>query len=367
MTQTLTPTRKIMATVVFALGLPTIAVAQEACSTYAVSPGDTLGTIAFSAYGTYDYQILFDANRAIVGTNPNNVAVGTVLSLPCEDRELTDGPSRQTIIDQQNLARASAPTESTGYQPPMRMLTGSNWAPFSEETMNGGGFLTILSKTAMERGGNTRPYSISFVNDWGSHMDVLLPSGAFDVGLGWMMPDCTKIDMLSDTSARRCLEYIASVPLYEPVMSYFTAAGSKWANATSFEDLKGATVCRNEGYTTHDLEEEGIAPPDITYIHPIAPEECIEAILFGTADITGMELQSATDTITKLGVGQEMVEISPLSKLLPLRILAHKSNPYAHDFINMLNRGLNEMRQSGEWYAIVSGSLNEHNQILLSQ
>ena len=33
----------------------------------------------------------------------------------------------------------------------------------------------------------------------------------------------------------------------------------------------------------------------------------------------------------------------------------------------MLNRGLNEMRETGEWYAIVSNALNEHNQMLLSQ
>ena len=40
-----------------------------------------------------------------------------------------------------------------------------------------------------------RDYATAFVNDWGSHLDTLLPTGAFDVGLGWYMPNCEKRDL----------------------------------------------------------------------------------------------------------------------------------------------------------------------------
>ena len=80
-----------------------------------------------------------------------------------------------------------------------------------------------------------------------------------------------------------------------------------------------------------------------------------------------MELQSGTDAITKLGVSAEVVEIPSLAKVLSLSFMAHRSNPNAREFITMLNRGLNEMRETGEWYAIVSNALNEHNKMLLSQ
>ena len=357
----------LAATVAAAIWTPGAATAQEACTTYEVQPGDSLGTIAFAAYGTYDYQLIFNANRNTVGPSPNNLQVGSLLTLPCEDGALNDGQSLDQIIQQQRVINQARRSDSTGYKPPIRMVSGSNWAPFSDESLDGGGFVPILARTAMERGGNTRPYSLHYVNDWGSHLETLLPTGAFDVTMAWFTPDCDKYDMLSGPMRDRCDNFLASVPVYEPVQAYFTRAGSEYANITSFDQLKGARVCRMEGYSTNDLEEEGLAPPDITYINPTLPEECIEAVLFGNADITNMELQSGTDAITKLGVSAEVVEIPSLAKVLSLSFMAHRSNPNAREFITMLNRGLNEMRETGEWYAIVSNALNEHNKMLLSQ
>ena len=46
-------------------------------------------TIAQAAYGSYDYQIIFNANRNTVAANPNALDPGTVLVLPCEDGRLT--------------------------------------------------------------------------------------------------------------------------------------------------------------------------------------------------------------------------------------------------------------------------------------
>ena len=40
--------------------------AQDACSNYTVSDGDTLTTIAIAAYGSANYQQIFNANRNIV-------------------------------------------------------------------------------------------------------------------------------------------------------------------------------------------------------------------------------------------------------------------------------------------------------------
>jgi ABC-type amino acid transport substrate-binding protein len=365
MTALFTRTRKIAALCAVALGLPAAVAAQEACTTYDVRVGDTLGTIAFAAYGTYDYQIIFNANRTLVGSNPNNVAVGTQLTLPCADGALIEGQSLENIIQQQQAANPTT-TSSNGYQPPVKFLAGSNYAPFSDEAMEGGGFLSILAQTALQRAGNSRENTLAFVNDWGAHLDILLPTGAFDVGLGWYMPDCAKVDMLSDSMARRCNEFLGSVPVYEPVVAYYAASGSKYANATSFDDLRGARVCRMDGYFTHDFEEEGIAD-DITYVRPTLPEECIEAVLLGTADVAGMELQSGSDAITKLGVSSEVVEIPSLAKVLKMTFMTHKSNPFGRQYIVLLNRGLNEMRKTGEWYAIVSGSLAEHNAMILSQ
>ena len=38
-----------------------------------------------------------------------------------------------------------------------------------------------------------------------------------------------------------------------------------------------------------------------------------------------------------------------------------KSNPRGRDYIAALNRGIEEMRESGEWYDIVATGLAEYN------
>ena len=57
--------------------VPQSAAAQEACTSYTVQSGDTLANIAESAYGSFDYQTIFNANRNLI-TNPNTLETGVV-------------------------------------------------------------------------------------------------------------------------------------------------------------------------------------------------------------------------------------------------------------------------------------------------
>ena len=57
--------------------------AQEACSTYEIQPGDSLRELTIEVYSTEDFRIIFDANRDVIGNNPNIIRVGDVLTLPC--------------------------------------------------------------------------------------------------------------------------------------------------------------------------------------------------------------------------------------------------------------------------------------------
>jgi nucleoid-associated protein YgaU len=86
----------VSASVVLALlGIAGAASAQEACTTYVVKEGDTLGSIAQAAYGSYDYQMIFNANRDKLAASINSIEVGLELLLPCEDGRLTAELSRR--------------------------------------------------------------------------------------------------------------------------------------------------------------------------------------------------------------------------------------------------------------------------------
>lgn len=336
--------------------------AQEACTNYTVQDGDTLATISITAYGTSNYQPIFNANRNAID-NPGQLAPGLVLALPCEDGSLPNGQSAQELIAEQE-ERAAANRVSNVYAPPIKMVTGSNWTPFADDSLNGGGIFPRIASTALNRAGNQREYSVSFVNDWTAHLQTLLPLGAFDVSLAWNIPDCSNTTYeWSEETTYRCTQFNATVSVYDTVVGFVSLPDSEYASARTYDDLKGATICRMKGWFTSDLEEQGLGEPAITLLRPITARECLDAVLTGTADMASFELESIAAEMSGMGLtGQDLVENPNVTTMSTLRFITHKSNPYGRQYMAMFNRGLNEMRESGEWYAIISDSLNEQNQ-----
>ena len=341
--------------------LSSSAFAQEACKPYAVKAGDSLGTIAEAAYGTSDFQMIFNANRNTLNNNPNDLKEGTVLSLPCLDGRISNDVEFNDIVNEQSKI-ASQREIADVYAPDVRLLASNDWAPYTEETMNGGGALMRLAVTALHRGGNNRKHVEGWIDDIDAHLHTLLPSGAYDIAVAWVVPNCAKNpDLMGGESLFRCNDFYASVPVYESVIGYYTLIGSKYANATRLEDYAGATFCRAEGYFTSDLEEAGLVEPVITLLRPKLPRNCFEAVLTGEADATGFAVQNSTGIITSLSAQDELAQNKNFTYLSSIHLLAHKSNPFALEYISMLNNGLNEMRKSGEWYDIVASSLAENN------
>jgi uncharacterized membrane protein YgcG len=72
--------------------VPSLAVAQAggdgiACGTsYVILSGDSLSSVAARAYGDpKQYEMLLEANRDVIGQNPNAVAPGMSIAIPCLD------------------------------------------------------------------------------------------------------------------------------------------------------------------------------------------------------------------------------------------------------------------------------------------
>lgn len=340
--------------------VPESANAQSACSTYTVQPGDSLTQIADAAYGTFDYQPIFNANRNVI-RNPNVLEKGITLQLPCEDGSLSGAaPAAEIIAEAETQAIATA-KPSNSFEPPIKIVSGNGWAPFVGEEFTGGGMLVRLASTALGRGGNSRDFNVNFVDDWGSHLETLLPLGAFDISVAWYMPDCSKIDMLSDSMKKRCNELDASLPIYESVVGFFTQPGNDYADVRSYADYAGAVICRPEGWYTFDLEEQGLIAPVVTMVFPKTVEECFEQLLSGEVDMIPLEIESVAGTARDMGIESQIEQNAYLTNLLKLSFVTHKTNPRGRVYLAMLNRGLTEMRESGEWYAIISDSLAEFN------
>lgn len=345
------------------IALPVIASAQEACTTYTVKDGDTLGTIAQTAYGTFDYQMIFNANRDALAANPANLPVGLQLILPCEDGRLSPDQALSTVIATQTQEQEANRVRSNVYEPPLKFVTSNNWMPFTDESLTGGGIFVRMATTAMQRGGNDRGFEVSYVDDWMAHIDVLLPSGAFDVSIAWEAPDCSKLDMLGEFSARMCTEFDFSLPIYEAAYTFNTLPDSRFANARSFDEYSGARICRPEAWPLGDLEVQGLVPPVVEFVAPKNPLDCAEMLMRGEVDIYSIETETSAANFTELGVSDKVVTNPALATFISYHFLTSKRNPRGRVYIAMLNRGITEMRESGEWYDIVATGLDEHNKL----
>ncbi len=343
--------------------IPNLAAAQEACTTYTVQAGDTLGEIAFTAYGSYNYQMIFNANREAIANNTNNLPAGLQLILPCEDGRLTPDSELSAIIESETERQEAQRDENRPYMPAVKFVTANDWKPFTDQSLSGGGIYVRMAATAMQRAGNDRDYKVSFVDDWGSHIDTLLPTNAFDISIAWSKPDCSQIDKLGAFAVTMCTEFEFSVPVYEVAYSYHTLVDSPYAGARAFSDYTGARICRPEGWPTSDLEVEGLAEPLVTFVRPKSPMECAEMLLAGEVDLYSIEIETSTANFEELGA-TDKVELNPaLATFNTHHFVTAKTNPRGREYIAMLNNGLQEMRESGEWYDIVATGLAEFNNL----
>lgn len=249
---------------------------------------------------------------------------------------------------------------ATGFNRTMRFLTGSQFPPFTDEDLPEGGMITELIKIALDRSAPNRDYRITFVNDWGPHLSVLLPDGAFDLGFPWYRPDCSKIGKLSDGMRKRCTDYDFSRPLYEVVVGYYARQDDPLVGAVDYSGMAGRRICRPRGYFTFDLEVEDLVEPNITMFTPQTPLDCFQMLADGEVDVVTINILVAEDSIKTLGLAAQIVELPDLATIQTLHVITPKTNPYGRGYLTLLNRGIRQMRESGEWFQVVSRHLADH-------
>ncbi|MFD0909791.1 transporter substrate-binding domain-containing protein [Ruegeria arenilitoris] len=389
--------------------------AQEACSTYEIQRGDSLRELAIKVYATEDYRIIYDANRDTIGSNPNIIRVGDVLTFPCLEDVGRAAPEPETEAErmaaemaaelvkaaEERAAKAIADAEARvaeaqqasdkavieakaaakkeieaaraegaalirnagdGTRPEIRdrqllLITGGNYAPFTDEALPNRGLYTNLVETAMLRAAPEQAYKIQFVNDWSSHLDLLMPTLAFDATFPWSRPNCEEAETLSESDRNRCETYNFSNPFYEVVDTFFAKDGSGYETSLSYAEFVGTTICRPEGWSTSHMDAVGLYEPAITILRPVDPDECFHAVMDGRADLVAIEAHLAVEAIGRLGYEHKIIENPNLAAIKSLNVMTHKDNPDGEAILETLNQGLAIMQQSGEWRDIVSTAL----------
>ncbi len=340
----------LLATLVVAT--PARVEAQSACEYYRVQRGDSLRDIAIAAYGSDNYRRIWRENRAEIGRNPNLIEVGMVLRVPCADGSFPTA----------NGAEQAA--TNTGEA--ITFVTANGYLPYTDESLDKRGLVTDLVGQAMLRAEPEQPIEIVFVNDWASHLETLLPRQAFDASFPWTRPGCETQGELTTTELYACQNYLYSDPLYEIVEGFFARNGDTYGTILDFAGLKGATVCRPEGYPTSHLEENGLMPPDVTLVQPTRAHDCFALLKAGQVNVVALDTRAGERVLKDLGMEHNIAENPHLFVIQPLQVAVHRENPKGTEIIDDLNRGLSTMMQSGEWAAIVQNGLKKQAEALMN-
>lgn len=334
--------------------------AQEACKTYAVKAGDNLRNIARAAYDDPDlYRVIYNANAAVIGAKADLIEVGMVLTIPCDAAEPAPVAADETAASVA-ATETTASVEASQVLPdvrPVALVTGNDLAPFTDQTLPGGGMITQLVEMAIFRADPQMAYNLTFIDDWQAHIDALLPANAYDLSFPWTRPNCEAAGSLSAGDLNRCENYVFSAPFFETVDGFFVKVGSDLSLATHYEAFAGKKICRPEGYSTNAMDEVGLSVPAIELVRPALVESCFAALLAGKVDLVAIDADVATSAIVRLGLTADVEQNPYLSTVESLHVIAHKSNERAVATIGMLNEGITEMSESGEWYDVVSTAL----------
>lgn len=322
---------------------------------YIIARGDTLSKIAGAAYGDrLSYQLIYNANADAIGPNPGIIEVGTRLSIPCLDEPIEPSTASATPIRQvETTALLEAPKARQ-----IRIVTATDWAPFLNQDQAQGGMITEVVNVALSKVTQEGDFKIDWVNDWSAHIQPLISDVAYDFSLAWFRPNCDVVEKLGEGSQFRCNNLDWSDALYQQIIGYYTM--STFPSPASHEDLLGKTLCRPAGYATFMMEEHDLVEPNANIVRAAGPTECFEGLIDGTYDVVVLAEDVAEGTIAELGAIDAVVKHDQLDAVATMHAVTSKNNPEGAAQLAILNDGISQIKESGEWFSIVRRHLAEH-------
>lgn len=315
-------------------------------SVYTTVSGDTLSRISQRAYNRETaYQQIFDYNPGVL-TNPSRLPVGAQLYIPCDSR------GEETTAETPSLPELTAAQDDG-----IKILTGSDYAPYVDQGLPNGGYSYELIERAMQFAGQPADYRIDVIEDWGAHLRPLIADGAYDIGFPWFRPDCNQFDALGEASRWRCDNLLWSENLHDVVVTFHTTTDMA-SSITKPEDAMGKKICRPSGYFTHDLEVMGLTPPAIVRVAGKSPTDCFERLRDGEVELVTVNADTSDRVISELGISNQVSEVIGLATVQSLHAIGLKANPQSRINLLRLNKGLIGMREDGTYRSVSNRHLS---------
>ncbi len=108
------------------------------------------------------------------------------------------------------------------------------------------------------------------------------------------------------------------------------------------------------------LEEHDLVAPNVTMVTPSNPTDCMEILIEGEADVVVVASTVADDAISTLNISAKVEEQSQLASVITLHAVTSVDNPQKEQQMTLLNKGIQNVRESGKWFEIVQRHLVAH-------
>jgi polar amino acid transport system substrate-binding protein len=317
---------------------PMMAQAQSCGTPYAVRSGDTVFSIAERVYEDPEkWTLLYYANEALLKSAVFQVKPGDVLKIPCEAGKVRADATPLKQLDAE-----------------LKLVTGSNYAPFTDREWPGQGMVTELVNAALEATPNPVSYAIAWEDDWSQHLFPILDGKQADMGFPWLKPNCEQTP-----DNERCANFHFSDPLVEILVLLFTRPDQGFVY-TSDADVIGKTLCRPKGYFTHDLDRpdrQWLSKGLIRLVQADDPQACFQELVAGRVDAVTLNVFLGAKTIDDMGLrGQVVPQDKPLS-VEGLHVIISKKHWRGTTHLYRLNAGLAALKETDRYGQIVSRHL----------
>ena len=305
---------------------------------HVVVSGETVFTISEDYYGAIEqWSVIFYSNPGKL-TNPLDIPAGTALTIPCPP-------------DGANFVADATPLQVQDAE--MKLVTGGNYAPFTDRAWHGQGMITELVNAAMEETPNPVTFSVSWNDDWSEHLGAL-DAKEFDMGFPWFKPDCEAIP-----DHERCANFHFSEPIVELLQLLFVANGSDM-HFEKDSDIYGKTLCRPAGYFVFDLdsvERQWLTKELVKLEQPATPKDCFDMLMAGKVDAVALNEFTGWTTLADMGLRSV---VSPLPEPLGVQgmhVIISKRHWRGTTHLYRINAGLAALKESQRYDQIVSRHL----------
>jgi len=294
---------------------------------YVVQSGDSLSRIARRFYGnSVLWQPILNANADKIKAGGRLIFPGTTLTIPNLGGE---SPEIEVALAEEGT-------------PAISIVTGNDYAPFTDKGLPQGGMFTELARTALTRAGYDP--EVEFL-PWDYAMRAT-QKGTFKASFPWY-----------DTPDRRAALWY-SRPVYEALVVVYNKVGTP-LEFEGIDDLDGLNLCRPAGYFEDDIAAK-VEGGQIVRTAPETPADCFEMLVKGDVDVVSLSAMVGNAELIKLGYEDEVdVADTPLA-IRPLHIVYPKFDPRSRGTMAKVDRELRAMDEDGTTAAIIERHLREH-------